>query len=204
VDMNKEVKNQQRAIEEARQGNYKPLGTLSGTEAIAVELFAMPANLPGSDMAWLDYGDAFRLSIAKYGDVTIESDTLDRWTALFYDKENHRTDSIFKDVPDQARIIQLVEKWVQTKCSSSLTLVNKSAGWRKQAPSEAQLGLCRRLRIEVPTGASKGDVSMAIDRKMTQLNSKKRQVYCRGSELRYPSPKCIIYKTYEGKPDDAK
>jgi ATP-dependent helicase IRC3 len=174
VDMNKEVKTQQRAVEEARQGNYKPLGTLSGTEAIAVELFAMPANLPGSDMAWLDYGDSFRLPIAKHGDITIESDTLDRWSALFYDKENHRTDSIFKDVPDQAKIIQLVENWVKSKCSSSLTLVNKSANWRKLEPTPGQVGLCHKLRIEIPAGASRGDVSMAIDRKMTQLNSKRR------------------------------
>jgi len=173
TDMNTEVKNQQRAVQEAREGNYTPLKEISAADAVAIELFAMPANIPGATMAWLDYGDSFRLPIAKYGDITIQTDTLDRWTALFYDKETNQTNPIFRDVPEQGKIIQLVENYVQDKCSDSLKLVSKSANWRKDAPSESQLNLCRKLHIEVPAGATKGDVSMAIDRKMNQFNKRR-------------------------------
>jgi ATP-dependent helicase IRC3 len=85
VDLNKELTTQKWAMEQAQAGNYKPLNEIAlkeQTQAIAIELFAMPAELPGAGMAWLDYGDSFRLPLAKYGDITIVSDTLDRWQAL--------------------------------------------------------------------------------------------------------------------------
>ena len=46
--------------------------------------------------------------------------------------------------------------------SGSMTL-NKSSSWRKTKPSDKQLSMCRRFGIEVPEGASKGDVSALID-----------------------------------------
>jgi len=46
--------------------------------------------------------------------------------------------------------------------SGSMTL-NKSASWRKTKPSDKQLALCKSRGIQVPEGASKGDVSALID-----------------------------------------
>lgn len=41
--------------------------------------------------------------------------------------------------------------------------LNKRAGWRKVAPTENQKAKCRRMRIEIPDGATSGDVSTLID-----------------------------------------
>ena len=53
--------------------------------------------------------------------------------------------------------------------TASMTL-NKSSSWRRTAPSDKQLAMCKSRGIEVPEGASKGDVSALID---TQFASKR-------------------------------
>jgi superfamily II DNA or RNA helicase len=49
--------------------------------------------------------------------------------------------------------------------NAAMTL-DKAKGWRRTAPSEKQLDLCRSRGIAVPEGASKGDVSALIDGQM--------------------------------------
>jgi hypothetical protein len=47
--------------------------------------------------------------------------------------------------------------------------------WRSDPPTDKQLGLCRTLRITVPPGATKGQVSAAIDAKRIAMNANKPQ-----------------------------
>lgn len=49
--------------------------------------------------------------------------------------------------------------------TGSMTL-NKKASWRRGLPSDKQLSMCRQRGIEVPEGATKGDVSTLIDTHM--------------------------------------
>jgi len=49
--------------------------------------------------------------------------------------------------------------------NADMTL-NKASRWRKTAPSDKQLAMCRSRGIAVPEGASKGDVSALIDGQM--------------------------------------
>jgi superfamily II DNA or RNA helicase len=49
--------------------------------------------------------------------------------------------------------------------TGSMTL-NKKASWRRGMPSDKQLTMCRQRGIEVPEGATKGDVSTLIDTHM--------------------------------------
>jgi superfamily II DNA or RNA helicase len=48
-------------------------------------------------------------------------------------------------------------------------IVKRDARWKDDKPTEKQLGLCRILKITVPTGANKGQVSAAIDAKRRQM-----------------------------------
>lgn len=50
-------------------------------------------------------------------------------------------------------------------------LLDREARWRTRPdpPSEKQIGLCRILRITIPPGATKAQVSMAIDNKKAQM-----------------------------------
>lgn len=42
-------------------------------------------------------------------------------------------------------------------------LVMRDARWHDQRPSEKQIGLCRKLRLQIPVGATRGQVSAALD-----------------------------------------
>jgi hypothetical protein len=49
----------------------------------------------------------------------------------------------------------------------------RDARWKTEnvPPTGPQLGLCKRLKITVPPGMTKGQVSAAIDARMAQMNA---------------------------------
>jgi len=47
----------------------------------------------------------------------------------------------------------------------------RDARWKQDDPSPAQIGLCRRLKVNIPPGATKGMVSAAIDAKYLQMRT---------------------------------
>jgi hypothetical protein len=51
-------------------------------------------------------------------------------------------------------------------------VVRRDARWHGDKPTEKQLGLCRILKIPVPDGVTKGQVSAAIDAKRAQIRSR--------------------------------
>jgi hypothetical protein len=53
-----------------------------------------------------------------------------------------------------------------------VNILRRDARWHKDAPTEKQLSLCRILKIPVPAGVTKGQVSAAIDAKRAQMRRK--------------------------------
>jgi hypothetical protein len=43
-------------------------------------------------------------------------------------------------------------------------LLARDSKWRQDRPSEKQVALCRKLRIPVPNGATRGMVAAALDK----------------------------------------
>ena len=43
-------------------------------------------------------------------------------------------------------------------------MLQREARWRDVGPSEKQVSLCKKLRIPIPNGATRGQVSAALDR----------------------------------------
>ncbi len=167
-EMLKEIEEQQELLEKARRGEY------IGTEAVPVNLFAMPAQIPKAKMAWLDYGDMFRLSLANHGDITLTSDTLDRWNAIYYNSDSEEEVPIYTNASSRDDIVVMIERWVKSHHSDVMILVDKNARWRNEKPTPAQRGLCKKLHIYIPPEATKGQVSMAIDRRLASLKTKKQ------------------------------
>ncbi len=168
TEMLDELKEQQEIVEKARHGEY------IGTEAIPINLFAKAAVLPGATMAWQDYGDMYRLSLAKSGDVTLVTDTLDRWSAVYFNSAIDEDVSIFSEISNQKDIVTKVERWVKKNHKDKLALVSSDASWRGESPSKAQRDFCKRIGLQIPAGATKGDVSMAIDKRLASLKKKKK------------------------------
>ncbi|MFC8176556.1 DEAD/DEAH box helicase [Streptomyces sp. NPDC057325] len=66
---------------------------------------------------------------------------------------------------DVARPLAEALAWLeeQARRLAPTALVARQAGWRSRQPSPKQLGLCRRLGIQVPRGSTAGDVADLID-----------------------------------------
>jgi ATP-dependent helicase IRC3 len=168
-EMVTEVKVQQQQIENAKQGRF------AGIEATQVNLFAMAAAIPGASMAWMDFGDVFRLNLASHGDMSIQSDTLDRWSAIYRAPGSRIDTTVLDQISSRDEVVRKAELWVRQNYNDVMALVDASAKWRKESPSPAQLGMCYKLRIPIQAGMTKGQISMLIDR---ALSAKKQRQIC--------------------------
>jgi ATP-dependent helicase IRC3 len=160
----KEAEKQEAILEAVKHGGRLP----DGTEyvAAAFDLFASPADIDGAEMAWLDYGDTYRLQLAKYGEITVQSDALDRWAALYYNPETNTTVPVCGvQGGGKEAVIKIVEGWVNRYHPDVMRLLDRNAKWRNERPSSQQLELCRRMRLFVPDNATKGQVSMILSRR---------------------------------------
>lgn len=160
----KETQKQEEILNAAKHGGQLP----DGAEYIAAafDLFAAPADIDGAEMAWLDYGDTYRLQLAKHGEITVQSDALDRWAALYYNPETNTTVSICGGTETgKEAAIRTVEAWVNRYHPDVMVLLDRNAKWRHERPSRQQLDLCRRMGIFLPEGATKGQVSMMLSRR---------------------------------------
>jgi hypothetical protein len=60
--------------------------------------------------------------------------------------------------------MNLADRWIMDH-GGVKGYLQRDVKWRGDPPTEKQLGLCRILKIAVPPGATKGQVSAAIDNK---------------------------------------
>ncbi len=143
------------------------------SSAYQVDLFAAPPKLTGAGLEWLDTGNLLSLGLVGCGDVFLESDELDRYTAYCQIKDiktGRREDrkQILGPIGDKRRAIEQVEAWVKMHHPEAVSVLRKNAPWKNRGPSEKQLALCKKLRIRVAQGATKGDVSRAISRMLNR------------------------------------
>ena len=132
--------------------------------AIAARVEAEEFNLFGSSaIRWLRTADGtwfIRLTGAMFLFLQRDAGTrlyrMRRWT------EAH---GVHPPKDDVARPLPEALAWLeqQAKVLAPHAFVARQARWRSAKPSPKQLGLCRRLGIQVPRGASAGDVADLID-----------------------------------------
>ncbi|MFJ3826209.1 DEAD/DEAH box helicase [Streptomyces nodosus] len=126
-------------------------------EAEEVNLFG------GSTIRWLRTSEGtwfIRLTGAMFLFLVRDPGTrlyrMRRWT---------QADGVHAPRDDAARPLPEALAWLerQAKILAPHAFVTRQARWRLETPSPKQLGLCRRLGISVPRGASAGDVADLID-----------------------------------------
>jgi superfamily II DNA or RNA helicase len=132
--------------------------------ALAARVEAEEINLFGSSaIRWLRAPDGtwfIRLTSAMFLFLVRDPGTrlyrMRRWT------EAH---GVHPPKDDVARPLPEALAWLeqQAKVLAPGAFVSRQARWRSGKPSPKQLGLCRRLGIAVPRGASAGDVADLID-----------------------------------------
>lgn len=164
-DLNgREVKEAADAEEQAqlfKQGqarSSRPIGETSQIDPLGGQ---GPRTIPGGQLLWVptQYGWAMSLPERQYVGVLV--DLLGH--AVVKAQLNGRQPFVVGSYFSASDAAQVAEGWIVDQFPGIGALKRPHARWRQQGPTEKQLALCRRLRIAVPEGATKGDVSNRID-----------------------------------------
>ena len=108
------------------------------------------------------------------GQLGIVTDLLGRSEVRFRGR-GRRGERIGGVFPKLVGAFEAADDWLMQKRPDVGSMMDRKAGWRKQAPSEAQLRMLRRLRVEVPSGISRGDASMMIERAKVKPQPKRER-----------------------------
>ena len=137
-----------------------------GTSSHRVDLFAATPDPPGyCKLRWLVLGaKSYRLGLPDRKAIRVESDVLDRWIVETFDPESKAWKAQGDPCDTERDALLAAEVMAMQVAPGAFALAAKSARWHGDEPSEKQIALCATFRIPIPVGATKGDVSKALDR----------------------------------------
>jgi ATP-dependent helicase IRC3 len=142
------------------------------TASRSVDLFAAASlaaeRLPRwARFSWIAIGDALYLSLPERARLRILEDALGGWRCERWDAVT-KAWARLNPQPTSGehaflKTLEAAERWVEVNLGDRSRLLLRDAGWRGRAPSEKQLGLARRVGLEVPETATSGELSQMLD-----------------------------------------
>lgn len=151
-----------RVAKEFPTANLTDIRDLKDLDAVSqhVELFKVsypPEISRLTELAWRKQGDAYTLNVDRER-ITLSADLLGEWWV--------RGTVQGKDIeiPSQnlAGAFNAADRAIMDG-GGVKTLLAREAKWRNDGPSDKQIGLCRKLKLNIPNGATRGQVSAALD-----------------------------------------
>lgn len=133
-----------------------------------INLFMPPPPNPivqeYSKLVWAEIGeDDYHLGLNNTEYMRIKCDTLGRWNVTIHD--NHaKTTNLLGTVSDIREAFARSDKWIQNNRAASVALLDSSATWRADAPTDSQQKLLKRIGIPVTSDMTKGMASQIISR----------------------------------------
>jgi superfamily II DNA or RNA helicase len=133
-----------------------------------INLFMPPPPNPVvqeySKLVWAEVGnDDYYLGLSNDESLRIHSDALGRWNVTL--KDNHTKEVKLLGMCDTMReAFARSDKWVQNNRSASMSLLDQSAAWRQDAPTDKQQKLLKRIGIPITSDLTKGMASQIISR----------------------------------------
>jgi superfamily II DNA or RNA helicase len=117
-----------------------------------------------SKLVWAEIGeDHYRLGLNNDESMAIMCDTLGRWNVLL--SNNHTKESKLLGMTETMReAFARSDKWVQNNRPTSMSLLDASATWRVDAPTDKQQKLLKRIGIPVTSDLTKGMASQIISK----------------------------------------
>jgi ATP-dependent helicase IRC3 len=117
-----------------------------------------------SKLVWAEIGeDEYHLGLSNDESMRIKCDTLGRWNVTVHD--NHaKTTRLLGVVADIREAFARSDKWVQTNRSASMSLLDSSATWRSDSPTDPQKKVLKRIGIPLTSDMTKGMASQIISR----------------------------------------
>ena len=115
-----------------------------------------------SKLVWAEIGeDHYRLGLNNDESMIISCDALSRWNVQLIN--NHTKESKILGMTETMReAFARTDKWVQNHRPNSMALLDASATWRVDAPTEKQQKFLKRIGIPMTSDITKGMASQII------------------------------------------
>jgi superfamily II DNA or RNA helicase len=159
----RKVKGQlERVAEDFPTANLVDLKDLSKLDSITkqIELFQVkyPVEIKTlTELAWRQQGDGYWLP-TEHGRLTLSKDLREEWWV----RGTVSGKPIDIHAQNLAGAFNSADRAV-LEAGGNKAFYARDARWRDIAPSEKQISLCRKLRLDIPAGATRGMVSAALD-----------------------------------------
>lgn len=150
-----------RVAREFPTANIASLKDLSKLDAITkqIELFTVkyPVEIKQlTELAWRQQGDGYWLPVER-GRLTLAKDLRESWWV----RGTVAGKVVEIEAQNLAGAFNVADRAVVETGNKSLYV--RDARWRDAGPSDKQISLCRKLRLDIPMGATRGQVSAALD-----------------------------------------
>jgi superfamily II DNA or RNA helicase len=123
-----------------------------------------PVVLEYSKLVWAEIAeDEFHLGLNNTESMRIKCDTLGRWNVTIHDNHQKST-RVLGITSDMRDAFARSDRWIQSNRASSVSLLDSSATWRADAPTDSQQKLLKRIGIPITTDMTKGMASQIISR----------------------------------------
>jgi ATP-dependent helicase IRC3 len=135
-----------------------------------INLFMPPPPNPVvqeySKLVWAEIAEnEFYLGLNSYESMKIYSDALGRWTTELNIKSGKDFTTKVIGTADSIReSFARTDKWIQNNRLSSMSLLDASATWRSDGPTDPQKKMLKRLGIPLTADMTKGMASQIISR----------------------------------------
>lgn len=152
----------ERVAKDFPTANLADLKDLSKLDAIAKQVTLFDVKYPPeirqmTELAWRAQGEGYFIPV-KRDRLTLAKDLRDEWwvrgTLEGKDVELH--------AQNLAGAFNIADREI-LKASGGASLMSRDAHWRTIPPSEKQVALCRKLKLNIPVNANRGQVSAALD-----------------------------------------
>jgi ATP-dependent helicase IRC3 len=133
-------------------------------ERIDLFRFEPPGEVqPYTRLSWCATpGGGYRLDLPDREHVAIEQNLLDAWEVRFHSPRRRGEAVSLGSAGDLPEAIRTAEAFVEEEREAAIRILDLSAHWRNQPPSDAQRGLLRRKGIPIPKGLTRGQASWMI------------------------------------------
>ena len=112
-----------------------------------------------TELAWTKQGDTYTLPLGRER-VTLSADLLGEW----WIKGSIAGKPVEIQAQNLAGAFNIGDNIVVDSGVLPKAVLMRESHWRQMGPSEKQIALCAKLRIPIPNGATRGQVSAALER----------------------------------------
>jgi superfamily II DNA or RNA helicase len=133
-------------------------------ERIDLFRFAPPDEVqPYTGLSWCATpSGGYRLNLPEREHIEIQQNLLDAWEVQFHPPQRRGAVVSLGTTRELPDAIHTAEAFVEKERAAAIRVLDLSARWRHQPPSEAQRGLLRRKGIPIPEGLTRGQASWMI------------------------------------------